>query len=128
MHFEIADAQRLPMGTATYDAVVSGLVLNFVPGLTLGMAEMVRVAQPGGTVAAYVWDYAGKMQLMRYFWDAAVTLKPEARERDEGRGFPSVNPNRSSHFLQQQGCREWTCVLLTCPRILETLTITGSPF
>ena len=39
-------------------------------------------------MAAYVWDYAGKMELMRYFWDAAVTLKPEDRERDEGRRFP----------------------------------------
>jgi hypothetical protein len=80
------------MRTAIYDAVVSGLVLNFIPELTLSMAEMVRVTKPGGTVAAYVWDYAGKMELMRYFWDAAVTLKPEARERDEGRCFPLCQP------------------------------------
>jgi SAM-dependent methyltransferase len=92
VYFEVGDARQLPVATATYDVVVSGLVLNFIPDLKAGMAEMVRVTKPGGTVAAYVWDYAGKMELMRYFWDAAVALKPAARERDEGRRFPSCQP------------------------------------
>ena len=35
-----------------------------------------RVTRTGGTVAVYVWDYAGEMQLMRYFWVAAATLDP----------------------------------------------------
>ena len=33
---------------------------------------MVRLVRPGGIVAVYVWDYAGKMRLMRDFWDAAT--------------------------------------------------------
>jgi hypothetical protein len=36
-------------------------------------------------VAAYVWDYAGRMDLMRYFWEAAVELDPAAAALDEGR-------------------------------------------
>jgi hypothetical protein len=32
------------------------------------------VVQPGGTIAAYVWDYSGEMQLMRYFWNAITEL------------------------------------------------------
>lgn len=72
--------------------MVSGLVLNFIPDLRAGMAEMVRVVRRGGTVAAYVWDYAGQMQLMRYFWDAVVALKPEHVDRDEGRRFPMCKP------------------------------------
>jgi hypothetical protein len=32
------------------------------------------------------------MELMRYFWDAAMALKPAARERDEGRRFPICQP------------------------------------
>jgi ubiquinone/menaquinone biosynthesis C-methylase UbiE len=56
---------------ASYDAVVSGLVLNFFPQPSQALSEMIRAVRMGGTVAAYVWDYAGQMQLMRYFWDAA---------------------------------------------------------
>lgn len=73
VRFEVGDAHNLPFEAATFDAVVSGLVLNFVPEPARAVAEMKRVARPGGTVAAYVWDYAGKMELMRYFWDAANT-------------------------------------------------------
>jgi hypothetical protein len=43
-------------------------------------------------VAAYVWDYAGKIELMRYFWDAAVELDRAALELDEGRRFPLCRP------------------------------------
>jgi hypothetical protein len=39
-----------------------------------------------------VWDYAGDMQLMRYFWDAAGTLDPRARALDEGVRFPLCRP------------------------------------
>src|SRR5215472_7683891 len=86
--FEQGDARQLPVTASTYDAVVSGLVLNFIPDVAIGLKEMVRAAKPGGTIAAYVWDYAGKMELMRCFWDAAVALKPENRDLDEGRWFP----------------------------------------
>ena len=91
-HFEEGDARRLPLNSARFDAVASGLVLNFIPGVEAGLAEMVRVAKPGGIVAAYVWDYAGKMELMRYFWDVAIALKPENRDLDEGRRFPICQP------------------------------------
>jgi len=43
-------------------------------------------------VAGYVWDYAERMQLMRYFWDAAVALDPGAGELDEGPRFPMAQP------------------------------------
>ena len=50
----------------------SGLVLNFVSNADSMTKEMARVTRPGGTVAAYVWDYAAGMQMMRHFWDVAV--------------------------------------------------------
>jgi SAM-dependent methyltransferase len=68
------------------------LVLNFIPDPARALAEMRRVVKPGGTVAAYVWDYAGDMQLMRYFWDAAAALDPGALELDVGRRFPVCRP------------------------------------
>jgi len=88
VRFLAGDAQSLPLPTASVDAVVSGLMLNFVPQPLVAAREMVRVARSGGTVAAYVWDYAGKMELMRYFWDAAVELDSATRALDEGPRFP----------------------------------------
>src|SRR5256884_4411780 len=76
VRFRLGDAQALPEASASYDAVVAGLVLNFVPQPSRAVAEMQRVARVGGTVAAYVWDYASPMQLMRYFWDAAGAPDP----------------------------------------------------
>ena len=90
--FEVGDAQSLPVGSAQFDAAVSGLVLNFVPEPALAVREMKRAVRPGGVVAAYVWDYAGGMELIRHFWDAAVALDRKALELDEGRRFPLCRP------------------------------------
>jgi hypothetical protein len=61
-------------------------------GGALALAELARVCRQGGVVAASVWDYAGRMELMRHFWDAAVALDPAAVELDEGRRFPICQP------------------------------------
>jgi SAM-dependent methyltransferase len=87
--FRVGDAQALPVESGTFDAVVSGLVLNFVPDPAAAVAEIRRAARPGGTVGAYVWDYgAGGIGLLRAFWDAAVALDPAAAALDEAARFP----------------------------------------
>jgi SAM-dependent methyltransferase len=86
--FAIGSAGSLPVEDGGADAVVSGLVLNFLDNVQGALAEMTRVARPGATIAAYVWDYAGEMQLIRRFWDAAVELRPTATAQDEGLRFP----------------------------------------
>jgi SAM-dependent methyltransferase len=91
--FEVGEAQAIPLEDASVDAAVAGLVLNFVPDVPAAAEEMVRVVRPGGAVAAYVWDYAGKMELMRYFWDAAAALDPAASDLDEGPRFPICSEN-----------------------------------
>lgn len=90
--FAAADARALPLCEASMDVIVSGLVLNFVPDPGLAVAEMARVVRAGGTVAVYVWDYMGEMQLIRRFWDAAAWLDDRARALDEGRRFPLCQP------------------------------------
>lgn len=90
--FAVGDAQALDRADASFDAVASSLVLNFLPDPARGVAEMARVVRPGGVVGGYVWDYAGEMQLMRRFWDAAVELDPAAAELDEGRRMAGCNP------------------------------------
>jgi SAM-dependent methyltransferase len=88
----VGDAAALPVPDGAFDVVVSGLMLNFLPEPSRGVAEMARAARPGGWVAAYVWDYADGMQMLRSFWDAAVALDPAARELDGGRRFPICAP------------------------------------
>jgi len=108
--FEVGNAQSLPVETAAYEAAVSGLVLNFVPQPERMIAEMTRAVKKEGTVAVYVWDYAGKMQMMRHFWNAVNALDPAARDLDEGRRFPICNPDplrqlfRSAGLLQTEIC------------------------
>jgi SAM-dependent methyltransferase len=103
--FEVGNALGLPYETGTFDAVVSGLVLNFVSPPPSAVAEMARVVRPGGQVAVYLWDYAGEMQMMRHFWDAAVALDPEAAQLDEGRRFPICQPEPLAELFRSAGLR-----------------------
>ena len=86
--FVEGDAESLPQPSESVDVAVSALALNFIPRPDVALREMARVVRPGGVVAAYVWDYAGEMQLIRRFWDAAVALDPNASALDEARRFP----------------------------------------
>jgi ubiquinone/menaquinone biosynthesis C-methylase UbiE len=81
--FEVGNAQSLPVESESFDAAVSGLVLNFVPQPDQMIGEMARAVRKNGWVALYVWDYAGKMQMLRHFWNAAAALAPAARDLDE---------------------------------------------
>ena len=96
-------ATAIPLDDRAVDVVVSGLVLNFVPDQRAALAEMARVTGKGGTIAAYVWDYAGKMELMRYFWDAAVELNPGAASLDEGVRFPLCRPEALEKLFADAG-------------------------
>ena len=99
-------ATAIPLDDASVDVVVSGLVLNFVPDHRAALAEMARVTDNGGIIGAYVWDYAGKMELMRLFWDAVVELNPDAASMDEGTRFPLCRPEALVETLRE--CRtEW---------------------
>jgi ubiquinone/menaquinone biosynthesis C-methylase UbiE len=53
------DAMALPFPEHRFNVAIMALVIFFVPEPAKGVAEMVRVVTPGGTVAAYTWDMAG---------------------------------------------------------------------
>src|SRR5262245_27953104 len=101
--FVVGDGRWLPVADGRFDAVVSGLVLNFVPDPAQAVREMGRAARAGGRVAAYVWDYAGKMELIRHFWDAAVARDPAAVSLDEGRRFDLCRPERLTRLFENEG-------------------------
>ncbi|MEP7200654.1 MAG: methyltransferase domain-containing protein [Chloroflexota bacterium] len=127
-HFEVADAQALRFADASFDVAVSGLVLNFVPQPEQMVGEMRRVVRAGGTVALYVWDYAGAMQLMRHFWDAAVALDPAARALDQGVRFAICQPEPLAALFRSVGLRDAQTRALDVPTVFRDFDDYWSPF
>ena len=127
VRFEQGDARSLPYD-AQFDAVVSGLVMNFVPDARSALNCMKRAVAPGGLVAAYVWDYADRMELMRYFWDAAVAVDEVARELDEGMRFPLCNPNQLAALWRGVGLRSVETTALDVATTFRDFDDYWSPF
>ncbi len=123
-----ADAQALAFPDGNFDASVSGLVLNFLPEPGRGLAEMARVTRPGGTVAVYIWDYAGEMQLMRHFWDAAAALDPAAIDLDEGRRFPICHPEPLEQHFSDAGLSDVQVRAIDVPTVFRDFDDYWSPF
>jgi SAM-dependent methyltransferase len=103
VQFLTAAADELPSRPAGYDAVASSLVLNFIPDPTGALRKMRSRAADEGVVAACVWDYAGGMQFLRRFWDAAVELDGSARQYDEGERFPICKPRALEAAFREAG-------------------------
>ena len=126
--FTVGNAMSLPGEDESCDAAVSGLVLHFVPQPEKAAGEMARVTRAGGTVAAYLWDYAGKMQMMRYFWDAAVALDPEAIEFDEAVKSPICKPKAMEELWQSVGLADVESRAIDVPTHFRDFDDYWSPF
>lgn len=121
-------AASLPLADSSADVTVSGLVLNFVPDLPAALAEMRRVTAPGGTIAAYVWDYAGRMELIRCFWDAASELDPEAARLHEGVRFPLCHPDALAAAFRTAGLKGPETAAIDVPTDFAGFDDYWSPF
>jgi SAM-dependent methyltransferase len=123
-----ASATQIPLGDGSVDVVVSGLVLNFVPDPRAALAEMTRVTGPGGTIAVYVWDYAGGMELMRVFWDAAIALDPAAAKLDEGVRFPLCRPEPLAELFTAAGLQSVEVTAIDVPTPFTAFADYWQPF
>lgn len=126
--FRVEDAQDLKAERGEFDAVVSGLVLNFVPSPEGMVTQMTRACRLSGKVALYVWDYAGEMQLMRHFWDAAIELDPAAREFDEGARFPLANRKPLWNLFLDAGLNDVMARAIDVPTHFENFDDYWNPF
>jgi hypothetical protein len=66
---------------------------------------MIRVTQPGGTVAAAVWDYEQGMEMLRVFWDEAIALTPAIDARDE-RHMPLSRKGELAALWREHGLQD----------------------
>jgi ubiquinone/menaquinone biosynthesis C-methylase UbiE len=92
VEFRVEDAAKIAYESPQFDVAVAGLVLNFVPDPKQATQNMTQAVKAGGTVAAYVWDYGGQMEMMRHFWDAATKVDHSASEMEAGQRFEICRP------------------------------------
>jgi SAM-dependent methyltransferase len=109
--FELAPAEYLPEREGGFDAVVSGLVLNFVVDPTRTLAGMRRRLSPHGLIAAYVWDYA-RVEFLRCFWEEALALDAAASSLDESRRFTLCRPEALDALFRAAGLQQVELVRL----------------
>jgi SAM-dependent methyltransferase len=125
--FALGDAMALPIADRAVDAVVSGLVLNFVPDPVAALRELHRTVA-GGPVAFYVWDYSGEMQMMRWFWDVAVELDPAAAARHEGSRFGLCRPGPLADAATAAGLVDVQVVDVVVPTVFADFDDYWTPF
>jgi SAM-dependent methyltransferase len=94
-------AEAIPFDDARFDAALALLVLHFVSDPAAAAGELRRVVRPGGTVGACVWDFAEGMEMLRRFWDAALTIDPAAP--DEARTMRFGRPGEIAELFAQAG-------------------------
>jgi SAM-dependent methyltransferase len=126
--FSRADATALPWAGSSFDATVSGLVLNFVPDHPGMVGEMARVTKPGGKVAAYVWDYAHGMQMTRHFWDAATSVSPRDSALDQGERFPICQPGPLESLFRSAGLTSVSVTAIDIEMLFRDFDDYWSPF
>ena len=128
VEFEVGDAEVLKDVSGMFDAAVSGLVLNFVPRPERALAEMARLTLSNGVVAAYVWDYADRMQLIRHFFDAAIALDPKNVDLDEGRRFPICQPDALRQLFESAGLQNVEVRPIEVPTLFRDFDDYWTPF
>ena len=126
--FGTGEAGKLPWENDTFDAAVSGLVLNFVPDPRKMLSEMTRVTRPGGKVAAYVWDYAGGMEMMRHFWDAAIAVSPDDSKLDQAERFPNCQPEPLEALFTDTGLKAVSSRSIEIPTVFKNFDDYWIPF
>jgi SAM-dependent methyltransferase len=130
VRFEVGTALELPGNEDPYDAIVMGLVLNFIPDRTAALLALHGALASGGILAAYVWDYAGEMWFLRHFWDAAQTLDPASAglDLDEGGRFGFCNPRDLRAMFEDAGLDAVQTTEIVIPTRFESFDDYWTPF
>jgi trans-aconitate methyltransferase len=123
-----AAVDALPSRTGGFDAIVSGLVLNFLPEPSAALTAMHERLRRGGIVGAYLWDYSGGVELLHHFWEAAVAADAGAAALDESRRFATWERSYLTSLLEAAGLIGITAATLTVPTTFATFDDYWTPF
>ncbi len=106
--YQVGDACALTFPDRSFDRVLALLLLHFVPSASVAIAEMRRVARPGATVGAAVWDARGGFVANRMFFDTAAALDPKAGEQRRARNYtrPMTRPGELTDAWRAAGLQD----------------------
>jgi len=127
--FVVAGVGQLPTRPGGFDSVTSLFALNFFPEPEAAIDELRRVIAANGVVSACVWDYAGRMEMLRHFWDSVGAVDPDAAELlDEGRRFPICRPDALESLFRGGGLTDVVCDSIEIPTHFPTFADFWKPF
>jgi SAM-dependent methyltransferase len=126
--FVVAGVGELPARPGAFDSVTSLLALNFFPDPEAAIHEMRRITAVNGLVSACVWDYAGRMEFLRRFWDSVGAVDPGAAELDEGRRFPICGPDALESLFREGGLADVVSDSIEIPTRFSTFADFWKPF
>ena len=118
-------AEQLPFPDDTFDAALAQLVVHFMTDAVQGLREMSRVTRPGGTVAACVWDHAGRRGPVSVFWSAARELDPAV---DDESGLAGVREGHLAQLFTQAGLDPARATTLTVRASWDTFEQWWEPY
>jgi len=121
-------ADALPSRSGGFGVVVSGLVLNFVAEPRSALEAMRERLSQGGIVAAYLWDYGGGIDFLRYFWEEAVASDRAASAADESRRFAAWQPPHVAALFEAAGLAAIETATLTVPTSFANFDDYWQPF
>lgn len=128
VHFRVGLAQSLELDSNSIDVTVSGLVLNFVSQPKAALSEMLRVTKPDGKIGIFLWDYADGMQMLRYFWDAAVELDHNVNDLDEGIRFPLCQEGQLEALVREVGLKQVQTTAIEVETVFQNFDDYWQPF
>ena len=106
-HFASADACKLPFGDASFDSVFCVAVLQHIGQVAAAVAEMARVARPGGRVVAVEPDngarfFYSSVEEGRVAYDAASRFFSALAQARGDTTDASVGPHLATLFAQHE--------------------------
>jgi SAM-dependent methyltransferase len=122
---EQGGAEQLPYPDASFDVVAAQLVVQFMDDPVAGLAEMARVARPGATVAATVWDHSQDRGPLSLFWRAARDVDPEAPGEGHQAG---VAEGELAALFERAGMPGASTTVLSVPVVHPTFEEWWAPY
>jgi ubiquinone/menaquinone biosynthesis C-methylase UbiE len=110
----LADAQKLPFKSGSFDAAYSIGVMPYMEDLDLAVSEMVRVVRSGGIVMFDMMNLWHPSQFINYWYRAfdalkrfkkAIGLKTNFKDRPEKVNYNLISPLTMLKAVKKSGCK-----------------------
>ena len=121
----LGSAEALPFESDAFDVALAQLVVHFMTDPVRGLAEMARVVQPGGVVAACVWDHAGANGPLALFWETARSMDPSIEDESN---LPGVREGHLGQLFGEAGLRNVETRILSADLVHPGFDAWWKPF